>query len=147
MEEKVEKEDNEFLLDLKENNTYLLLNNGMFSEVKSYTILIVTDKAYYIRTNDGLETVNHWYTKENISNQYKFIEDITEKFNLIEKSSINLFNKSEIQETEINEEVKPEYIRCHICKGFGTLPDYSSTGGTKICPACHGSKMIIDSFK
>jgi len=137
----------EILLDLKENNTYLLLSNGMFSEVKSYTILIVTNKAYYIRTNDGLESVNRWYTKENISNQYKFIEDITEKFNSISKPVNQQINKSEIQETEINEEVRPEFIRCHICKGFGTLPDYSSTGGTKICPACHGSKMIIDSFK
>jgi hypothetical protein len=115
-------------LKLELNHTYLI-RYGSSDIISSITVLIITDKAYHLRWNRGLESNDTWELKKRMSNDYSVIEDISD--------FVVDTNK---EERVLN--VKTKLVQCHVCKGFGTIPDNNSTAGTKSCPLCFGSKMI-----
>jgi len=115
-------------LKLELNHTYLL-QFGSSDIVSSVTVLVITDKAYHIRWNRGLESNDTWELKDKLYRSYNIVEDISD--------FVVAGNK---EEKVLN--VKTRLVQCHVCKGFGTVPDSNSTAGTKSCPLCYGSKMI-----
>ena len=115
--------------ELKLNHTYLL-QYGTGELLYSATILLITDKAYHVQWNNGLESNNEWKLKELMNRNYKMLEDISDF--VVEK---------------ITSDVKVKFITCPVCKGFGTIPDEKTTGGTSPCPLCYGSKMIPESIE
>jgi len=114
-------------LNLELNHTYLL-QYGSSNTISSGTILMITDKAYRIRWNNGLNSNDTWELKEYMTRTYTIIEDISDF--VVEPKEENTLH------------VQTRLIQCHVCKGFGTVPDPNSTGGTQSCPLCYGSKMI-----
>lgn len=112
--------------DLQINHTYLI-RYGLSTIVSSVTILIITDKAYHIRWNRGLESNDTWELKDRLDHDYSLIEDISDFV---------------VNTNESKLDVKTKLVQCYVCKGFGTVPDNSSTAGTKSCPLCFGGKMI-----
>ncbi len=109
--------------ELELNHTYLL-QFGSGDHLSSVTILMVTDKAYYIQWNNGMN--NTWEQKKVFNRNYSMVEDISNF--IIKKSDIT--------------HVKTKFKTCPICHGFGHIPDDKSTAGSITCPLCHGSKMI-----
>lgn len=114
-------------LNLQLNHTYLL-RFGSGDTLSSATILMVSDKAYRIRWNHGLNSTDTWELKTKIDLCYSIVEDISDF--MVEAKPENIL------------QVKTKLVQCHVCKGFGTIPDTNSTGGSKSCPLCYGSKMI-----
>lgn len=120
--------------ELKLNHTYLLqFRNG--DSVSSVTILMVTDKAYHIRWNRGIESNDTWEQKKIINRYYNLLEDISD-----------LITTQKIEE-KLNDNSKVKFITCPICHGMGTVPDEKSSSGTITCPLCHGSKMIPETIE
>jgi len=116
--------------ELKEGRTYLFKYIGV-ENLLSATILNVTNKAYHIRWNLGLDSENKWIEKEIINTKYSLIEDISD---IVASKDANAIKS------------KVNYVQCYVCKGTGSIMDTSSnTGGKKTCPACFGSKLVIDS--
>jgi hypothetical protein len=120
--------------DLEVNHTYLI-RYGLSDIVSSITILLITDKAYHVRWNRGQDSNDTWELKEKLYNDYSLIEDISDF--VIDKPF--LYN----YEITYTGNSKVKYVQCHVCKGFGTIPDNNLTTGTKSCPLCHGSKLIV----
>ena len=118
--------------ELKLKHTYLF-QFGTGDIVSSVTILMITDKAYHVQWNRGIDSDNTWEQKRVFDRNYTMIEDITDF--VVEKND----------NIEVNPKIK--LITCPVCKGFGTIPDEKSTGGTSPCPLCHGSKMIPESIE
>lgn len=117
--------------DLQLNHTYLI-RYGLSDIVSSITVLLITDKAYNIRWNRGLQSNDTWELKESLNHDYSLVEDVSD------------FMLDRLQTTTGKEsmlEVKTKNITCYICHGLGTVPDPGSTGGVKICPRCLGAKM------
>jgi len=113
---------------LQLNHTYLIRGIPFFSDrLNSITILLITDKAYNIKWNNGLNSTNTWELKSTIENCV-LIEDISDFVINETKTSVL--------------DVRTKLVQCYICKGFGTIPDNNSTAGTKPCPLCLGAKMI-----
>jgi hypothetical protein len=119
---------------LKESSTYLI-RFGSSDTIHSITILIATEKAYFIRWNRGIESQDTWELKSILEKNYLMVEDITEKMNCdyakIPKN-LNLLKPTFQTSKEI----------CPICHGMGTVPDTSSTAGRISCPLCQGNKLI-----
>ena len=111
---------------LKEFSTYLIRFCNS-DTIFSITILISTEKAYFIRWNLGRDSNNTWELKTVMDKRYSLLENITEKFN-----------------TKLNDDSESfiELRSCPICNGIGTVPDSSSTLGYIKCPCCYGSKCI-----
>ena len=115
-------------LKLELNHTYLLRYKNT-DIISSATVLLITDKAYRIRWNRGMESNDTWELKSSMYDDYSIVEDISDF----------------IQENVL--QVETTLVQCHICKGFGYVPDPDSTAGTKSCPLCYGSKMIPEVVK
>lgn len=62
---------------LELNHTYLL-KYGSMSTLQSATILVITDKAYYIRWNRGMNSSDEWVEKRYINGNYSLVEDISD---------------------------------------------------------------------
>jgi hypothetical protein len=123
--------ENTDIKDLQLNHTYLI-RYGLSDIVSSVTILLITDKAYHIRWNRGLQSNDTWELKELLNRNYNMVEDI---------SDFILGNLQTTTGKELIMEVKTKNVTCYICHGLGTIPDPGSTGGTKVCPRCLGAKM------
>jgi hypothetical protein len=124
--------------DLKEGRTYLI-RYGSIDTLSSITVLLATEKAYHIRWNLGERSNDTWEMKTHMNSYYSIIEDITEtmiKENL--KENLGEFIDNQKQTTKTN------WIRCHVCKGMGTVPNANVTSGKVSCPLCLGGKMIPD---
>jgi hypothetical protein len=116
--------------DLQANHTYLI-RYGTMDTLHSVTILIITDKAYNVRWNKGLESVDTWELKERLYHDYSLVEDISDfVVNKIEPTSTGYLN------------VNTQLVQCPNCGGTGMVQDLGSTTGLRICPRCYGSKMI-----
>ena len=81
-----------------------------------------------------MNTSQTWQDKENFHSKYTVVEDISDF--LVEKIDYQQLHKN-------NLEIKTEWETCPICKGFGTIPDISTTAGSNICPHCNGGKQIM----
>jgi hypothetical protein len=117
---------------LELNHTYLI-KFGNTDIISSITVLLITDKAYHIRWNRGLEGNDTWELKQKMFHDYSVVEDISD------------FMLSNLQTTTGNPtilKINTKWVQCHVCKGFGTIPDSNSSAGTKLCPLCYGSKTI-----
>lgn len=133
---------------LKYKHTYLIGEmHSINPKISSIIILIITDKAYYICWNQGLESYNTWKLKNDLDEKYYIIEDVSD---FIEATNRNItsFKLSMDNKTNVSQSnVKTKLVQCHVCKGFGTIPDNTSTTGNKICPLCLGAKMIPESIE
>jgi hypothetical protein len=121
------------------NHTYLL-HYGVGGTLFSATILMITDKAYYLRWNTGQNSSYEWKTKAELDSQYYVVEDISDFV-------ASLPEAKNVSVTDTTIAFKYKYVPCYVCKGFGTVPESSSTAGTKVCPACNGSKLVIGSVE
>lgn len=119
-------------LNLELNHTYLMQYGRGYS-ISSATILMITDKAYRIRWNNGLNSTDTWELKTYMDSQYSIVEDVSD---FMESEKINKFN--EILHSKI------QWKTCPNCNGKGTLIDTSSTAGSKICIECSGTGKILD---
>lgn len=119
---------------LVENHTYLI-KYRFEDSLYSITVLVITDKAYHIRWNNGMNTSQTWEEKEVFHSKCRIVEDISD-FTKIR----DMYNRNITFENVL--EIKTEWETCPICKGFGTIPDVNSTAGNKTCPLCNGSKQI-----
>jgi hypothetical protein len=111
------------------NHTYLI-RYKLSDLISSITVLMITDKAYYLRWNRGERSNDTWELKDVLYDDYSLVEDISD------------FVVNDNFETGKTLEVQTKLVQCHVCKGFGTVPDSNSTAGNKMCPLCFGSKMI-----
>ncbi len=119
---------------LVENHTYLI-KYRFEDSLYSVTILLITDKAYHIRWNNGMNTSQTWEEKETFHSKYRVVEDISDFTKIKDMYSRNIVLENVL-------EIKTEWQDCPLCLGTGTIPDTSSTAGNKICPVCNGSKQI-----
>lgn len=115
---------NELLL----NHTYLL-KYGYYI-LSSVTVLNITNKAYFLRWNRGLNSVDTWEEKEYIHNKYDVIEDVSD---FVQNKNCDVKYIT----------AKTKWIQCPVCDGTGSIPNQESTSGFITCPNCFGSKMII----
>ena len=129
-------------LKLELNHTYLL-KYGTSGILFSGTVLMITDKALYLRWNTGPNSSNEWKEKRDLDAHYVILEDISD-FVASNPEAKDISNTSI---TDNNIAFRYKYVPCYVCKGFGTVPDSSSTAGSKICPACSGSKLVIGSIE
>jgi hypothetical protein len=111
-------------------HTYLLSRNNIY--ILSAKILLVTDKAYHIRWDNGKET---WELKDYLHSKYNIIEDISD-FLIEEKKTEPIVLTT-----------KTDLVPCYICHGMGTIPDPKSTAGNRTCPACNGGKLVPKQIK
>ena len=121
---------------LKKNHTYLIKPSYSSGNVKSITVLVISDKAYKLRWNNNCNDNIEWILKNFLDSDYYFIEDITDivipkpeelKFDIVYK--VNNFK------------FRPYFLEsesCPFCGGSGQLPDDKSTAGSKICMSCGG---------
>jgi hypothetical protein len=113
-------------LNLELNHTYLLRYGSGYT-ISSATVLMITDKAYRLRWNNGMNSTDTWELKSYMGSFYSIIEDVSDF--VVEKTQTIL-------------EVKTKLVQCYHCGGLGYVPDISSTAGNKTCPSCFGSKVI-----
>jgi len=119
-------------LNLELDHTYLL-QFGSSDIIHSITVLVITDKAYHIRWNRGMESNDTWELKDKLYRNYNVVEDISDF--VVENKQDNALH------------VETTLVQCHICHGIGTVPDPKSTAGHTSCPLCYGSKMIPEVVK
>jgi len=119
-------------LKLELDHTYLL-KFGCADGLYSATVLLITDKAWHLRWNNGLNSRDAWEEKVVLSKNYSIVEDISD------------FVVESKEEAVLH--VETTLVQCYVCKGFGTVPDNDSTAGTKSCPLCYGGKMIPEVTK
>lgn len=123
----------ETINDMQLNHTYLI-RFGLSDIVSSITILLITDKAYHIRWNRGLDSNETWELKDILNRNYNLVEDISD-FVINNEPDWTIKSRPSVLD------VKTKLVTCYICHGMGTVPDPNSTGGTKVCPRCLGAKM------
>jgi len=121
--------------ELQADHTYLIKRNHSDS-LNSITVLLITDKAYHIRWNNGMDSAQTWEQKDYMYDTFRLIEDISD-FVVEKKQDYKDF----LKETP-RLEVSTKLVQCHVCKGMGTIPAPNTTAGTTICPCCFGGKMI-----
>lgn len=114
-------------MNLELNHTYLL-RFGTSDDIISATILNVSEKAYYVRWNNGLDSINEWKIKVNIDNRYTLVEDITDF--VVDDKKIRWLEEKE----------------CPMCGGSGSVPNLgkSLTNFTCLCLRCWGSGRVIN---
>jgi hypothetical protein len=117
---------------LEVDHTYLL-RLGTGGMLTSVTIMLISETAYHCRWNSGIESKDTWEHKDPFHSRWTVIEDITKLMD---------FDGMGIKIARPIKMVSTKLITCHVCKGFGVVPDSSSTAGGKTCPACNGDKMI-----
>ena len=111
------------------NHTYLVRYKSS-DLISSITVLMITDKAYHLRWNRGERSNDTWELKDVLYDDYSLVEDISDF----------VVNDSGLDVGKILD-VETKLVQCQVCKGFGTIPDSTSTAGIKSCPLCFGSKM------
>jgi len=110
---------------IQRGHTYLIKYGiSRHSAVHSITVLTITDKAYQLRWNNNNIT---WDLKERIYDDYDLVEDITDY---------------PVYQEPIKLRFTTKYVTCTVCSGMGSVRDFNSTAGTKLCPLCQGSKTI-----
>jgi len=114
------------------NNTYLV-KYGSSASISSVTILLITDKTYYVQWNCGMNSNTTWELKKRFDMDYNMIENITD-YMTHESLAMNPSSRNVIVKR----------ISCPSCYGSGVIPDTSSTAGDKLCPQCFGSKTVPD---
>lgn len=128
---------------LVENHTYLIRYVSSSGSLSSVTILLVTEKAYHICWNNGLNSTNTWELISKINCEYDVIEDITNKINDIDSQKLPPYKIDGNVLQRINK--LSQYLDnapiCSKCNGEGFVPDINSTSGQKVCPFCYGSKV------
>jgi hypothetical protein len=120
-------EENKFEL----NHSYLI--NKYTRTFLSVTILLITDKAYHVRWNNGMNSSSTSWESKEILNEYNIVEDITE-----------FMNHENLAMNPSSRNVIIKRILCPGCYGSGVIPDTSSTAGNKLCPQCLGGKTVPD---
>jgi hypothetical protein len=109
---------------LKENHTYLIRPSYSSGNVKSITILVISDKAYKLRWNNDCNDHIEWILKSSLDSDNYFVEDF--KF---------YYNGNEIK-------WQPHFFvaeTCETCGGEKKIPDSQTTSCYKTCPACNGT--------
>lgn len=119
-------------LNMELNHTYLL-QYGNSTIISSATILLITDRAYRIRWNNGLNSNDTWELKTEINRRYSIVEDISDVMKDIEFEEAT--NKLSVETTWKN---------CPECQGRGWFPDSRTTAGTTTCTNCWGTGKVID---
>lgn len=119
---------------LKVNSTYLI-KLGSCDSINSITILMSTEKAYYIRWNSGINSNDTWELKSKMTKIYSLIEDITEQM-----------NKTISNNTQPTHRYTKDDL-CPVCYGMGTVPDTNNTAGIVSCPLCQGNRFLTTIFK
>jgi hypothetical protein len=125
------------LMNLKEGNTYLIKPIYSGGNVKSITILTVTNEAYKIKWNDHNQF--SWEIKSKLDADNHFIEDITTTI----AKEIENFKREHIKDfncCDIN--YRPYFLKtepCSNCGGIGHVVNFQTTAGTITCPVCNGS--------
>jgi DnaJ-class molecular chaperone len=120
------------------NHTYLL-KYGYSDILSSVTVLNITNKAYSLRWNRGLESNDTWEEKEYIHNKYNIVEDISDfviNNNIPYQTTTDFVNMNNILK------VKTKWIQCPNCGGNGSVPNHETTAGFVTCPICLGAKVI-----
>jgi hypothetical protein len=125
---------------LKENHTYLIKGYYSHDNLKSITVVSVTNEAYELKWNDNNYT--SWVLKKVLDSENSFVEDITD--HIRDKEINNFKNNCEVKFYFNNTEVKlqPYFLleeTCKTCGGEKKIPDLHSTGCYKTCPACNGT--------
>jgi hypothetical protein len=110
--------------DIQKGHTYLISTGNRYSAIHSITVLTITDKAYQLRWNENNIS---WDLKERLYHEYELIEDISDFQTYQEPIKLKFSTK---------------YVTCTACAGMGSIQDFNSTAGTKLCPLCQGSKTI-----
>jgi hypothetical protein len=119
---------------LQEGNTYLFKYGTEGRILLSMTVLMITEKAYYIRTNTGKNSIDEWIDKSTFEKDYTFFEDITARINQPKGKELD----------ELNNRIK--LVPCYVCKGKGIIFDGTTTGGSP-CPACFGNRVVVGSIQ
>jgi hypothetical protein len=128
---------------LKENHTYLIRPSYSSGDVKSITILVISDKAYKLRWNNDCNDHIEWILKSSLDSDNYFVEDISDI----------LGNKSKEKDFKIDKDFKfyyngneikwqPHFFvaeTCETCGGEKKIPDSQTTSCYKTCPACNGT--------
>jgi hypothetical protein len=141
------------LKNLIENHTYLIRSSYSSDNVKSITVLIISDKAYKLRWNNDSNNNIEWRLKSFLDSEYYLIEDISDiignkpeeledKFKKeFNEDFIGLPNRFYYNNNEIN--WHPHFFveeTCITCGGSGQIPDDKTTSCKKVCPVCKGSR-------
>ena len=108
-------------------HTYLIRLVDGRMKLTSITILLVTNTAFYVRWNKGLESTDTWESTSKFSEEYSIVEDITEYIT-------DFMDETQTRTYSIKE--------CPRCNGIGTILDKNSTSGVKTCPVCFGNKTV-----
>lgn len=135
-------------LKLEQGKTYLL-KYGTSHTLSSVTVLMVSEKGYYLRWNSGINSSESWELKTHIDNNHWLIEDITD---LMEKKSTSELTNNNEEKTDWKKYLAsdPIYktalkaVQCPVCGGMGVVSDEDSTVGTKLCPRCFGGKIVME---
>lgn len=113
-------------IELVKDRTYLVrFGNG--ETIFSITMLLIAEKAYYIRWNLGLKSYDEWKLITSFDKSYTVLEDITELNNYVDEII----------------QYQTKWIDCPNCGGSGTVLDSNSTSGDGICNKCWGSGKTI----
>jgi hypothetical protein len=123
-------------LNLTQGHTYLL-RYGCTDTLSEIKVLTITEKAYQVRWQSGTVT---WEMKRRMDSDYSLVEDISD-FPIFTDGTITTANGEPPLKFDI------VWNQCHVCKGFGTVPDQGSTTGNKLCPLCFGSKMMAETVQ
>ena len=135
---------------LKENHTYLIRLSYSSDNVKSITVLIISDKAYKLRWNNDRNDRTEWVLRCSLDSDYSFVEDITdivgnkleEKDFKFDKTLLGLPNS--LYYYNYNDEIKwhPHFFveePCKTCSGSGQVYNPLLTSCKKTCPICNGT--------
>lgn len=125
---------------LKENHTYLIKGYYSHDNLKSITVVSVTNEAYELKWNDNNYT--SWILKKILDSEYSFVEDITDY--TIKKEMNDLKSNNEIKFYFNNTGVKlqPYFLleeTCKTCGGSGQGYNPLTTSVYKTCSACNGT--------
>lgn len=118
--------------ELQLNHTYLI-QFGVSDTIASITPILITDKAYHIRWNNG-DYDEKWDLKKVFHRNWNIVEDISDFITTPIPSEKTKPENVLLFETELTQ--------CYVCHGEGTVPDPKSTAGKTTCPYCLGAKMI-----
>jgi len=118
--------------ELQLNHTYLI-QFGVSDTIASITPILITDKAYHIRWNNGGYD-EKWDLKKVFHRNWNIVEDISD--------FITTPIPSEKTKPENVLQFETELTQCYVCHGMGTVPDPKTTAGKTVCPYCQGAKMI-----